>query len=273
MAAGSVRSRVIGTAAAVLLALGACSSGAPAPPSPASSSRPPPGSPVPPRSSAPPRPTATPSGVPVSLRGAEWERLPTQRHVVALTFDAGANADAVEPILAALAANGVPATFFLTGEWVQRYPDQARRVARLYPVGNHSQTHPALTTLPDARVDAEVHDAAAAITAATGHDPRPLFRFPFGDRNAHTIQLVNAAGYGSIRWTVDTTGWKGTSGGMSAALVVQRVLAQLSPGEIVLMHVGSHPTDGSRLDADALPEVIRQIRARGYEFAAITDFL
>ena len=221
-----------------------------------------------------PTPTApAPHGLPAALRGTEWEHLPTGRHVVALTFDAGANADSVDPILAVLAAQHVPATFFLTGLWVQHFPAQARRIGSAYPVGNHSQTHPKFTGLSDDGVRAEVDTAGAAITAATGRDPRPLFRFPFGDRNAHAIGLVNAAGYGSIRWTVDTTGWRGTSGGVSVDMVRSRVLAQLGPGEIVLMHVGSNPTDGSRLDADALPGLIADIRARGYDFVSVTDFL
>ena len=172
-----------------------------------------------------------------------------------------------------LAAQHVPATFFLTGRWAQRYPAQARRIASAYPVGNHSQTHPMFTGLTDDGVRAEIDTAGAAITAAGGRDPRPLFRFPFGDRNAHTIALVNAAGYGSIRWTVDTTGWRGTSGGVTVDTVRSRVLAKLGAGEIVLMHVGSNPDDGSRLDADALPSLIGDIRARGYDFVAVTEFL
>lgn len=130
-----------------------------------------------------------------------------------------------------------------------------------------------LTGLTDDGVRAEINRAEAAITAATGRDPRPLFRFPFGDRNVRTIALVNAAGYGSIRWTVDRTGWRGTSGGVSVDIVRSRVLAKLGPGEIVLMHVGSNPADGSRLDADALPGLIGDIRARGYDFASVADFL
>ena len=78
--------------------------------------------------------------------------------------------------------------------------------------------------------------------------------------------------YGSVRWTVDTLGWQGTSGGQSSTTVLNRVLANLQPGEIVLMHVGSHPTDGSTLDADALPAIIREVEARGYRFVDLDDF-
>lgn len=76
-----------------------------------------------------------------------------------------------------------------------------------------------------------------------------------------------------FRWTVDTLGWKGTSGGMTVTKVVDRVLAAAEPGAIVLMHVGSNPDDGSTLDADALPIVIRKLRARGFGFVRLSKVL
>lgn len=214
----------------------------------------------------------TEPGVPPSLRGTEWTVLPTTERVVALTFDAGANADAMPSILATLRATGTPATFFLTGAWTQSFPSFAAEVGQAYPVGNHTQSHPDLTTLSDADVRAQVVSADTAIRAVAGTDPRPWFRFPFGARDARTISLVSCLDYGSVRWTVDTLGWQGTSGGQSASTVVSRVLSNLRPGEIVLMHVGSHPTDGSTLDADALPAIIREVEARGYRFVDLDDY-
>lgn len=78
--------------------------------------------------------------------------LNTGANVVALTFDAGANADAVPSILATLRQTCVPATFFLTGRWVELFQDQARRIAVRYQIGNHSHTHPHLPALSDAAV-------------------------------------------------------------------------------------------------------------------------
>ena len=72
-----------------------------------------------------------------------------------------------------------------------------------------------------------------------------------------------------MRWTVDSLGWKGTSGGLTANAVTARVLGALRPGEIVLMHVGSNPDDHTTLDADALAAVIGQIRAAGYGFVTL----
>jgi peptidoglycan/xylan/chitin deacetylase (PgdA/CDA1 family) len=76
-----------------------------------------------------------------------------------------------------------------------------------------------------------------------------------------------------VRWTVDTLGWQGTTGGGSAQRVVQRTIEALQPGEIVLMHIGSHPDDRSTLDAEALPDVIAAVRARGYEFVSLDALL
>lgn len=190
--------------------------------------------------------------------------------MVALTFDAGANADAVSPILATLNREHVPATFFLTGNFVRDFPASARQIAAAgYRIGNHTSTHPYLTQLSDAAVRQEILGAAQRITAVTGADPAPLFRFPFGDANARVIAIANQLGYVPVRWTVDTLGWKGTSGGITTAIVISRVLDGLRPGEIVLMHVGSNPDDHSTLDADALPAMISQLRSHGYSFVTL----
>lgn len=211
--------------------------------------------------------------LPLRLRGQDVTVLPTTRAVVALTFDAGANAAGLGSILATLAARGVPATFFLTGQWAVANPAGVQAVvAGGHRVGNHSMTHPDLTTLPDAAVREQVLDAQRVIRAA-GADPAPLFRFPFGARTDHTVAVVNGAGQVPVRWTVDTLGWKGTSGGVTRDQVVDRVVGALRPGEIVLMHVGSNPDDGTTLDADALPVVLDRLQAAGYGFVTLEALL
>jgi peptidoglycan/xylan/chitin deacetylase (PgdA/CDA1 family) len=214
-----------------------------------------------------------PTTVPASLRGSEWTRINTTRKVVALTFDAGANDAGVASILGTLRANGVAATFFLTGRWAETFPQQAATISTSFPIGNHSFSHPDFRNLSDAQIRDELARAEAAIRSATAQDPRPMFRFPFGGSDARTIGVVNQASYGGIRWTVDTLGWQGTSGGMTAQKVVDRVLATLQPGQIVLMHLGSHPQDGSTLDADALPAIISALRQRGYGFVTIRRYV
>jgi peptidoglycan/xylan/chitin deacetylase (PgdA/CDA1 family) len=196
--------------------------------------------------------------------------MPTSRLVVALTFDAGANADAVSSILATLQRDGVPATFFLTGNFVRDFPAAARSIAAAGErIGDHTISHPYLTQLSDTAVRQQITGAAQQIIAVTGKNPAPLFRFPYGDADARTIAIANEAGYVPVRWTVDTLGWEGTAGHINAAVVADRVLAALRPGEIVLMHVGSNPDDHTTFDADALPQVVTELRARGYAFVTL----
>jgi peptidoglycan/xylan/chitin deacetylase (PgdA/CDA1 family) len=251
--------------------------------------------PAPATTSASPTPSATPSPIvtvrsspsattttppapappfPRALLGQDVERIPTGQRVVALTFDAGANADAVASILATLAREHVPATFFLTGDFVTQFPNAARNIGAAQRVGNHSVDHPYFTDLSDAQIRAELSQATATIRAATGKDPRPLFRFPYGDRDARTIAVVNAAGYLPVRWTVDSLGWQGTmNGSRDAAFVAQRVVAAATPGAIVAMHVGSNPDDHSMLDAQALPGIITSLRSQGYGFVTLDTLL
>ena len=204
------------------------------------------------------------------LAGTDWTYIPATRRVVALTFDAGGNADAVPSILATLRRDHVPATFFLTGAFASDYPAAARAiVASGERIGDHTITHPHLTQFSDAAARREILGAARQITAATGANPAPLFRFPFGDADARTIAIANQLGYVPVRWTVDTLGWEGTAGHINPAVIVSRVLAALRPGEIILMHVGSNPKDGTTFDADALPHVISELRARGYSFVTL----
>jgi peptidoglycan/xylan/chitin deacetylase (PgdA/CDA1 family) len=215
---------------------------------------------------------ASPGPQPVTgwLAGKDWSVIPTTRRVVALTFDAGANADAVPSILATLRRDGVPATFFLTGNFVRDFPAAARSIAAGgFRIGDHTVSHPYLTRLGDAAVRQQILGGAQQIASVTGKNPVPLFRFPFGDADARTIAIANQAGYVPVRWTIDTLGWEGTAGKISAPVVAARVLGAARPGEIVLMHVGSNPDDHTTFDADALPQVITGLRARGYSFVTL----
>jgi len=205
--------------------------------------------------------------LPPAVVAGEIVRLQTRQHVVALTFDGGGNADGAKGVLAALRNANVPATFFLTGHFVQSYPLLARAIGRRYPVGNHTVDHFDMLRLSSAAARREVTRAAVMIQRATGRDTHPLFRFPYGSRNGPTLRLVHGLGYASVRWTVDTWGWMGLTR-QSTGGAVRRVLRNLVPGEIVLMHLGSS-SDRSTIDSKALPAVIRLVRARGYRFVTL----
>lgn len=193
--------------------------------------------------------------------------------MVALTFDAGSADQAVASILNTLAINHVRATFFITGRFAQTFPSDVARIARAgHVLGNHTLTHPHLTKLGYTGVRREVRRGAAAVEQVAGRSTRPWFRFPFGEYDSRVLRIVNGLGYAGIGWTVDTLGWEGRSAGTSYD-IVRRVMKALRPGEIVLMHVGANPDDGSTLDAKALPQLIAKIRAAGYGFTTVQQLM
>ncbi len=213
--------------------------------------------------------------MPAQYAGKDFESTPTgSKKVIALTFDGGASNAADKKILQVLEEKQAVATFFFTGKFAEMYPDTVKTIAAKYPIGNHSYDHPEFTKLTDAKVNEQLTKGEAAIVKASGGvTPVPFFRFPYGNRNAHAIQLVNKQCYVPFRWTIDTLGWDGTGKGNTAAKITDLVLSKATPGGIVLMHQGDHPTDHSTLDADALPAMIDGLRAKGYELVTLADAL
>ncbi|MDQ3876447.1 MAG: polysaccharide deacetylase family protein [Actinomycetota bacterium] len=201
------------------------------------------------------------------LHGRELDRVPTRKREVALTLDAGDNARGAWRVVTVLVRQHVPATFFLTGRWARENRQLARVIGARFDVGNHTYSHPYLTRLDSSAVANEIRRGAQAIRRFARRDPRPLFRFPYGDSDSRTIAIANGLGYVPIRWTVDTLGWMGAEG-QTVAGAVGRVLAALRPGAIILMHVGA-AGDGSTIDTRALAKVISAVRRRGYSFTSL----
>jgi len=199
------------------------------------------------------------------VSAAEIERGPTGQRKLALTFDAGADAQALPTILDALRARHLRATFFLTGQFVRSFPDLVRRIAAEgHELGNHSDTHPDLTTLPDRQVVAELARAEAAVMAVTNQTTRPWFRPPLGARDERIRDLAAAMGYRTVYWTLDSTDWRAE---VTAAMLRQRVLQYASDGAIIVFHVGSQAT------AEALPSLLDDLITAGYHPVALSELL
>ncbi|MEU2513448.1 polysaccharide deacetylase family protein [Streptomyces syringium] len=208
-----------------------------------------------------------------SLFGQEIRRIPTTRPVVALTFNAAWDGAGVDTVLTVLRQRHAPATFFLTGQFAESHPAVARAMAAEHGIGNHSHSHPHFGGLTHREVVEEVTRADRAIREATGTVPLPFFRFPYSATTPRGITEVNALGFADIEFTVDTNGYRGTSGGMTVRKAVNRALEGLTPGEIVQLHVGSADGHEPVLDARALPRIIDAVRARGFEIVDLRTLL
>ncbi|MGZ4692069.1 MAG: polysaccharide deacetylase family protein [Acidimicrobiales bacterium] len=216
----------------------------------------------------PPSTTTPPSGGPaVQIRRGNPNRME-----VALTFDAGSDEGSTASILDTLAADGIKASFGLTGAWAAAHPDLVRRiVAGGHQLLNHSYDHPSFTGFSTGKAPldrAQRLDQLArteAVLDPLGATGRPWFRPPYGDTDASVEADVGAAGYRyEVMWTVDSLGWKG----IPVDQIVTRCLDGAVPGAILLLHVGSGSADGA-----ALPGIIDGLRARGYGFATVAGII
>ena len=185
---------------------------------------------------------------------------------VARTFDAGSDAKAVPLILKTLAERHVHATFFLTGRFCEKFPEECKAIADAgMELGNHSYRHPHFTRLSEAKIREELERAEAAILKACGRGAKPLFRFPYGDSNARTQRIVAAAGYQPIHWTLDSLDAFGRP--KTADFVVSRIDSRVKPGFITLMHVSCVTS------AEALPRIFDQLDKMGAHVVPVSELL
>ncbi|WP_234336017.1 polysaccharide deacetylase family protein [Streptomyces sp. NRRL S-1022] len=235
------------------------------------------GPPAVPAEAAPPHPappTADGQGL-RALFGSENRSIRTRQRVVAVTFNAAWNDAGLDSVLRALARRHAPATFFLTGDFADRYPEVVKRLATSgYGLGNHSYSHPCFDDLTAAGRSREVRAADRALRAAgAGRALTPFFRFPYSDTTPGWIGEVNALGFADIEFTTDTNGWVGTEGGMTVDRAVRRALDALRPGAILQLHVGAAEGRTDVIDARALPGILDAITARGYRVIDLRSLL
>ncbi len=191
----------------------------------------------------------------------------TSSKVVALTFDDGADGTNISKILNTLQTENVKATFFLTGTGLKHHPAEIKKITdRGHQIGNHSFTHPYFTSLTASQMKSELDKTEALAKSVTGKSTKPIFRAPYGASNNAVLSGVGAAGYThTIQWNIDTVDWKG----VSKTQIVNKVVNNITPGSIVLMHTGA----GASGTPAALPEIIKQLKAKGYKFVTVSEML
>lgn len=190
----------------------------------------------------------------------------TDQKLMALTFDAGSDTGYAAQILDTLNRKGVKATFGMTGVWAQANPGLVQRMVNEgHQLINHSWNHPSFPSLTTAERQSQLSRTENLVHDLTGVWMKPYFRPPYGEYDAATLRDLAASGYTvNVMWTTDTLGWNGAT----VSEINTRVLNDARPGGIVLMHVGA-----ASQDAAALPSMIDQLRARGYEFQTASAFL
>jgi len=184
---------------------------------------------------------------------------------VALTFDDGPDKRVTPQVLQILAKYKVPASFFLVGNYVKKYPKVVKQIVEEgHLVLNHSTTHQSYLKKSKAWLKRDLLTTEEAIYKVIGKRPA-MFRPPYGDIDSQMIEVIQSNAYKHIIWSYDTLDWTGAS----VDTIAQGLVQQVRPGEIILMH--SRP--GAENTVKALPFIIQKLRERGYQLVKLDQML
>lgn len=200
----------------------------------------------------------------------ESRRLPiycvqTEAPKVSLSFDAAWGNEDTNDLLSILAKHNVKTTFFMTGGWVESYPEDVKAISDAgHDLGNHSENHKQMSQLSAGECKDEIQKVHDKVKELTGKDMF-LFRPPYGDYNDTLIEAANGLGYHVIQWDVDSLDWKD----YGADAIVSKVVGHphLGNGSIILMH------NGATYTKDALEQVITGLTDKGYEIVPISELI
>lgn len=158
---------------------------------------------------------------------------------------------------------GVKATFFVVGEWVDKYPESVKALHDAgHEIMNHSNDHAHFNRLSADEIIANLNACNDKIEAVTGVRPT-LFRCPYGEYDDHVINAVRSLNIEPIQWDVDSLDWKD----LSASEITRRVTTKVQPGSIVLFHNAAKHTP------EALSGIIECLLQEGYTFVPISEII
>ncbi len=204
--------------------------------------------------------------IPAAASEPVHRRVCSEGKKIALTFDDGPHPVLTPKILAILKKYQIRATFFMIGKEVEWYADTARAVAEDgHEIGNHSDTHSRLSSLPAEKQRREVERCQKKIEKICGIRP-VLFRPPEGIATSAVGQILDRENYTLVLWSIDTRDWECKN----AEKIAARVLKQVQPGDIILMHdyIGHQSQT-----PEALEIILPKLLAQGYEFVTVSELL
>lgn len=188
----------------------------------------------------------------------------TDEKKVAISFDAAWGNDDTEKLISILRQYNVPATFFVVGGWVDKYPQSVKQLSDAgHSIQNHSNTHPYMTKISTEQIITELKTCSEKIAKITGKTPT-LHRFPYGDYNNKTVSTVESIDMFPIQWDVDSKDWMESA---TVDTIINNVLSKVKNGSIILFH------NDAKYTPDALPTILERLIAQGYTFVFIEDLI
>ena len=189
----------------------------------------------------------------------------TEEKKIALTFDAAWGNEDTKQIMDILNKHDVKVTFFMTGGWVEQFPDDVKMIYENgHDLGNHSQNHKNMSQITDSEKESELMSVHEKVKELTGYEMF-LFRPPYGDYDNAVVKTAKKCGYYTIQWDVDSLDWKDY--GVDSIIKTVTQHKALGNGSIILCH------NGAKYTAQALDSMITTLKEAGYTFVPLSELI
>ena len=186
-----------------------------------------------------------------------------EQKLCSVSFDAAWGNEDTQILIDILAKYNIKATFFVVGDWVEKYPESVKALHDAgHEVMNHSNHHDHYNALTADEIAADVTACNEKIAAVTGVTPT-LLRCPYGEYDDHVISAIRSLGMEPVQWDVDSLDWKD----LDSAQITKRVTGKVQPGSIVLFHNAALHTP------EALPGILEYLICEGYAVVPISQLI
>lgn len=187
----------------------------------------------------------------------------TDEKKVSFTMNCAWNADDIDKILGILKDNEVKITFFMVGDWIDKFPEAAKKINDAgHEIASHSNTHPHVNNLSYEENMREIEESNKKIESVTGKKTN-IYRPPYGEYNDIVIKSATDKGYYPIQWSLDTLDYTGLTG----EEMWKRLDGKIKSGDIILSHNGTEHT------ADSLDMLIKNIKNKGFKIVPISELI
>ncbi len=209
--------------------------------------------------------TVAPSATPSAAPKPPLRTVALSKKELALTFDISWGTVMPPKVIAILAKDKVPATFFLSGPWSAHHPELVALLKRdHFQIESHGQAHVNYSGLSDAQVRDNIQKAQTILEQVAG-TKTDMVRPPNGDYDKRTLAVAESMGYTIVLWGTDSRDWMNPG----VAAITNRVLRLAHPGDIVLLHA----SDTCKQTDIALPAILSGLREKGYTFVTVDQLL
>ena len=187
----------------------------------------------------------------------------TTENKVAFTMNCAWNADDIDNILKILEENNVKITFFMVGDWIEKFPESVKKINEAgHEIASHSDTHPHVNNLSYEENIEEIEKSNDKIEKITGNRTK-IYRAPYGEYNDTVVKAAQDKGYYTIQWNLDTLDYTGITGNE----MWNRLKDKIKGGDIILSHNGTKHT------AESLDMLLKNIKEKGLEVVTISDLI